>query len=149
MPLANDLREFIELLNSHQVEYLVVGAHALAFHGHPRFTGDLDILVHNEEENAQRAFQAIAAFGFPASGLAASDFQQRDQIIELGRPPQRISILTSLSGVEFGEAWESRVHGHLDHVPVAFLSRECLIRNKKATDRPQDRADVAALESPG
>ena len=147
MRLANDLREFIESLNSHKVEYVIVGAYALAFHGHPRFTGDPDILIHNSKANAERVHQVIAEFGFPAMGLAASDFLQSGQIIQLGRPPQRIDILTSLSGVEFSEAWETRVNGHLDRAPVAFLSRECLIRNKKTTDRPQDRADVEALES--
>lgn len=126
---------------------MIVGAYALAFHGHPRFTGDLDILVYNSQANAERVYSVITKFGFPASGLAVSDFQQSGQIIQLGRPPQRIDILTSLSGVEFSEAWETRVNGYLDGVPVAFISRECLIRNKKATDRPQDRADVEALES--
>lgn len=147
MPLTNDLREFIELLNSHNVEYVVVGAHALAFHGHPRFTGALDILVHNSQANAERVHRVIAEFGFAASALAVSDFRHSGQIIQLGRPPQRIDVLTSLSGVEFAEAWETRASGYLDRVPVSFLSRECLIRNKKATDRPQDRADVEALES--
>jgi hypothetical protein len=88
----------------------------------------------------------MAEFGFPAAGLSASDFQQSGQIIQLGRPPVRIDIVTSISGVGFAEAWESRIDSHLDRVPVAFISRDCLIRNKRATDRPQDRADVEALE---
>lgn len=149
MPLADNLREFVELLNSHKVEYLIVGAHALAFHGHPRYTGDLDILVHNSAENAERVRQVVTEFGFQLANLTAMDFQQSGQIIQLGRPPQRIDILTSLSGVEFSEAWESRIQSEVENVPVAFLSRDCLIRNKKATDRPQDRADVEALEPKG
>jgi hypothetical protein len=147
MLLANDLREFIELLNSRGVEYVIVGAYALAFHGHPRYTGDLDVLVSNSAGNAERLHGAIAEFGFAATGWAVSDFEEGGQIIQLGRPPQRIAILTSLSGVDFAEAWETRIQGHLENIPVAFLSRECLIRNKKATDRPQDRVDIEALES--
>jgi hypothetical protein len=147
MSLTGDLREFIESLNSHGVEFVIVGGFALAFHGHPRYTGDLDILVHASRENAERVYRAITEFGFPAGGLSASDFLERDQIIQLGRPPHRIDILTSLSGVEFAEVWASRILAHLDRLPVAFISRECLIRNKKATNRAQDRADVEALES--
>ena len=147
MPLADDLREFIELLNSHRVEYVIVGGFALAFHGHPRYTGDLDILVHTSQENAERVYRAIREFGFPAAGLSVSDFLEDGQIIQLGRPPHRIDILTSLSGVGFAEVWASRIHADLDRLPVGFISRECLIRNKKATDRVQDRADVEALES--
>jgi Nucleotidyltransferase of unknown function (DUF6036) len=146
MTLADDLREFIELLNSHKAEYLIVGAYALAFHGRPRSTGDLDILIHNSRKNAERIHRVIAEFGFPADGLTAVDFQQSGQIVQLGRPPVRIDILTSISGVSFAEAWESRIDSHIGRVPVAFIGRECLIRNKRATNRPQDRADVEALE---
>jgi hypothetical protein len=109
----------------------------------------LDLLVHNSAENAERVRQAVTEFGFQLANLTAMDFQQSGQIIQLGRPPQRIDILTSLSGVEFSEAWESRIQSEVENVPVAFLSRDCLIRNKKATDRPQDRADVEALEPKG
>ncbi len=104
MPLPSGLREFIELLNSHRVEYLIVGAHALAFHGHPRYTGDIDILVRASPENAGRLEQFISAFGFADSGLGAKDFLTPDQIVQLGQPPHRIDLLTSITGVEFDEA---------------------------------------------
>jgi hypothetical protein len=145
IPLANDLREFVELLNSRGVEYVVVGGFALAFHGHPRFTGDLDILVRNSKENAERVHAVVQEFGFTSPDLSPADFTGSDRIVQLGRPPIRIDILTKASGVGFDEVWQTRVQGDIDGAPVCFMSRECLIRNKKATDRPQDRVDLDAI----
>lgn len=147
MALQKDLRAFIELLNSNKVEYLIVGAFALAYHGWPRYTRDLDILVRPEEENAARIETALRDFGFGSAGLSAEDFKRRYQAIQLGFEPNRIDLLTTLTGVTFEEAWEQRVPAVLDGVPVWFISREHLVRNKRAAGRPQDLADVARIES--
>ena len=145
MRLHSDLREFIELLNSHRVEYLIVGAHALAFHGHPRYTGDIDILVRASPENAGRLEQVISAFGFADTGLGAKDFLTPDRIVQLGQPPHRIDLLTSITGVGFDEAWANRVPAKLEGLSVFFIGRDSLVKNKKATGRTQDRADLEAL----
>ena len=145
MPLHSDLREFIELLNSHRVEYLIVGAHALAFHGHPRYTGDIDILVRASPENAGRLAQVISAFGFADTGLGAKDFLTPDQIVQLGQPPNRVDLLTSITGVGFDEAWANRAPAKLEGLPVFFIGLDSLVKNKKATGRTQDQADLEAL----
>ena len=145
MPLQKDLREFIESLNSRHVEYLIVGAFALAFHGIPRFTGDIDILVRRSPENAARIEEVLVQFSFASLGLSAADFIEADQIIQLGHPPNRIDLLTSITGVEFEDAWDGRVAGSLHGVPVSFISRQCLIQNKRATGRTRDIADLEAL----
>jgi hypothetical protein len=143
--LQNDLREFIELLNSHAVEYLVVGGHAVAFHGHPRFTGDIDFFVRATPENAQRIMDVLQAFGFGGIGVVTGDFLAPNRVVQLGRPPARIDLMTSISGVEFDAAWGSRAPAPLDGQPVSFLGWEDLIRNKKAAGRDKDRADVRKL----
>ena len=145
MKLANDLREFIGLLNSHEVEYVLVGAYAMAFHTRPRYTEDIDILVRPTPENAARVETVLRAFTFTSLGLSASDFEKPEQIVQLGVPPNRIDLITCITGVSFDEAWAGRQHGELDGVPVAFLSKECLIRNKTATGRPKDREDLRRL----
>jgi hypothetical protein len=145
MPLQKDLREFIESLNSHHVEYLIVGAFALGFHGVPRSTGDIDVLVRRSPENASRIEAVLVDFSFASLGLTAADFINADQVIQLGHPPNRVDLLTSITGVEFDEAWAERVAANLHGVPVHFISRQCLIRNKQATGRTQDLADLEAL----
>ena len=140
-----DLREFIESLNSHGVEYLIVGAHALAFHGFPRYTGDVDVLLRPSPENAARVERVLVAFSFASLGLRAADFLDPGRVVQLGSAPNRIDLLTSLTAVTFDEAWDLRVLGDLGGVPVAFLSRETLIKNKRATGRTQDAADVEKL----
>ncbi len=146
MKLSKDLREFIELLNSEHVDYLIVGGFAVAFHGHPRFTGDIDFLVRMSPENAQRMETVVRAFGFASTGLSAADFTVANQIIQLGQPPNRIDVLTSISGVSFDDAWLSRVASTLDGIAVAFIGKDALISNKRATGRPKDLADIAELE---
>ena len=146
MPLPKDWRAFIESLNSSEVEYLIVGAVALAHHGFPRLTGDLDILVHNTPENAQRLERVLHSFGFGELGLRADDFVGAYQVIQLGVAPNRIDLLTSITGVSFDEAWRGRSVAELDGVTVSFIGRQELIRNKRATGRAQDLADVALLE---
>ena len=145
MKLHKDSREFIALLNSHRVDYVIVGAFALAFHGRPRHTGDPDILVRSSSENAARIEKALEAFVFGSAGLAAADFLVPNQMVQLGRPPHRIDLLTSLSGVEFAEIWESRIESDCDGLPVAFIGLDPFVKNKRATNRAQDRADLEAL----
>ena len=145
MRLHKDLREFIGLLNSHGVEYLVVGGYALAFHGVPRYTGDIDLFVRASPENAARVERALAAFGFSSLGLGAADFVQPGPVIQLGLPPNRIDLLTSLTGVDFDEAWAGRAPGELDGLPVCYIGRAAFVKNKRVTGRAQDRADLERL----
>jgi hypothetical protein len=145
MPLPEDWRAFIESLNSKGVEYVVVGAVALAHHGFPRYTGDLDVQVRTSPENAQRLESALAEFGLAALGLKAADFADSYRVIQLGVPPNRINLLTSLTGVTFDEAWASRVEAVVGETRVNFIGREALILNKRLTGRAQDRADLEAL----
>lgn len=147
MILDADLRALLALLTEHRVEYLVVGGHAVAFHGYPRFTEDLDLFLRAEPENASRVIAALEAFGFGSLGLSAADFVADDRVVQLGRAPNRVDLLTRLWGVDFEDAWSRRVAGELGDIAVWILSRADLIRNKRATGRPQDIADAAALEA--
>ncbi|MBZ5671973.1 MAG: hypothetical protein LAO04_19885 [Acidobacteriia bacterium] len=145
MLLPEDWRAFIELLNSNGVEYVIVGAVALAYHGLPRYTGDLDILVRNSPENARRLESVLAAFGFAALGLKAADLIEPDRVIQLGVPPNRIDILTSITGIPFEQAWSERIQVDAEGIPVNFIGRQALVRNKRLTGRTQDKADLEAL----
>ena len=146
MELPEDWRAFIELLNSNGVEYLLVGAVALAYHGVPRYTGDLDILVRNSPENARRLEAVLAGFGFSSLGLGAADFVDSYQVIQLGVVPTRIDLLTSLTGVSFEEAWHGRVEAEFTGIRTNVIGRQALVQNKRSTGRPQDLADLEALE---
>src|SRR5438045_1910180 len=146
MSLSADLREFIELLNSRGVEYVIVGAHSLAFHARPRYTGDLDILVRPSPENADKIVTLLGDFGFEATDLAQSDFTAPEQMIQLGRVPNRIDLLTGISGVAVDDAFRTKISTKMEGVPVFVLSKELLIRNKRAVGRRQDVADLEALE---
>jgi hypothetical protein len=128
-------------------EYLVVGAHALAAHGRPRATGDLDIWVRPTAGNARRVHAALAAFGAPLDELTVEDLTQPDLIYQIGVVPARIDILTGISGVEFAEAWAGRMTIRIGELEVPVIGREALIRNKRAAGRPRDLADVAELEA--
>lgn len=145
--LDEDLRELLALLIAHGADFLVAGGHAVAFHGYPRYTEGLDLYVRATPENGARIVAALEAFGFGSLGLTANDFTADDRVIQLGRAPNRVDLLTRLWGVEFDEAWSRRVEASLDSMHVAMLGRADLIRNKRATARPQDLADVAALEA--
>ena len=146
MSLSADWKEFIELLNSNGAEYVIVGAHSLAFHGQPRFTGDLDILVRPATENARKLISILRQFGFSEMKITENDFVEPGQVIQLGRAPNRIDLLTSLSGVGVDEAFATKVAAQLDTLPVFILSKELLMRNKRAVGRPQDIADLDHLE---
>lgn len=143
--LQPDLREFIKLLNSHDVEYVVVGGHAVAFHGHPRFTGDIDFLIRTTPENVSRVLTVLGVFGFGDLGIVEQDLLERGRVLQLGHPPNRIDVLTSISGVDFDSAWEQRVQTLLDDQPVALLGWDELIRNKRAAGRQKDLADLEKL----
>jgi len=141
-------RDFCELLacfNDRGVSALIVGAYALGFHGAPRMTGELDILVETSPDNASRVMDALADFGFGDVGLSAKDFQQPDVVIQLGVPPVRIDLLTGISGITWDEAWQGRVPGELGGVPASFLGLRELQRNKRAVGRHKDLADLEAL----
>jgi predicted nucleotidyltransferase len=144
--LTKDLYEFVALLVERQVEFVIVGAFALAFHGHPRYTGDIDFLVRNSKTNATKLEAVIAEFGFASTGLTANDFYDPDVVIQLGQPPNRIDLLTKVDGVEFDQIWENRVTGFLAGLPVSYISLSDFLQNKHASGRPKDVADVAALE---
>ena len=143
--LQADLREFIILLNSHNVEYVIVGGHAVAFHGHPRFTGDIDFLIRTTPQNVSRVLAVLDAFGFGNLGIVEQDLLERGRILQLGQPPNRIDVLTSISGVDFDSAWEQRVQTLMDDQPVALLGWNELIRNKRAAGRQKDLADLERL----
>lgn len=144
--LDKDLRELLELFRSHGVEFLVVGGHAVAFHGRPRLTEDLDLFVRADAENGQRIVDALRAFGFESLDLSPADFHADDRVIQLGRAPNRVDLLTKLYGVEFADAWGRRVAAQLGDVEVSMIGRDDLIRNKRATGRTQDLADAEFLE---
>jgi hypothetical protein len=145
MKLSKDLREFVELLSSRRIKYLLVGGHAVAFHGFPRFTGDVDFFIDTSPENAAQVAAAVGDFGFASLGLTEADFREPETIIQLGRPPHRIDLLTSITAVSFQEAWQSRVETDLDGIPVWVISKDLLVRNKLAVGRPQDLADAKRI----
>lgn len=146
MRLNKDSREFIELLNSRRVDYVIVGAHSLAFHGRPRYTGDLDILVRPGDDNATKLVGLLNEFGFAEASFKQTDFTEARQVIQLGRPPNRIDLLTSLTGVATDEAFASKIAAEIDGTPIFVLSKEMLIQNKRAVGRPQDLADLDDLK---
>jgi hypothetical protein len=147
--LDPDFREFVEVFVANDVRFLIVGGFAVAAHGLPRYTGDLDAWIWVSSENASRVVRALEAFGFAGLGLTEDDFTQSDRVVQLGYPPYRIDILTSIEGVEFDEAWSRRVVFELDGVRVPFIGRDDLLTNKRVAGRPQDIADVERLTNQG
>jgi hypothetical protein len=141
-----DWREWLESLNASGVEYVVVGGIALAFHGIVRYTGDLDVLVHASASNSERLVHALRRFGFGSLQLAAADFTAPDRVVQLGYPPGRIDILTSIDGVSWEQVHAGAVAGDYAGVPVRYISRHDLVRNKRATGRAQDVVDAERLE---
>ena len=145
MEVQPDFRDLLGLFNVHKVEYMIVGAYALAFHGVPRFTGDLDIFIRSDSENARRILQALDEFGFKSVGLTLEDFQSADKVVQLGVPPVRVDIITSLTGVSWEEAFSGRAEGKYGDMPVYYIGREQFIANKRALGRKRDFADLEAL----
>ncbi len=148
MDLAPDFDEFCALLTAREVEFVIVGAHALAFHGAPRFTGDLDVLVRPTEENGRRVLEAISEFGFPTAPLTAADIVGGTKVIEMGVAPVQIHVMSQIDGVTWDEVWASREAGPFGPRTVAFIGRDAFLRNKRAAGRPKDLADVEALREP-
>ncbi len=144
--LNQDFKEFIALLNNNEVRYLVVGGYAVAVHGHPRYTKDLDVWIELNPQNAANVIKALDQFGFGTLGLKVDDFLVPDQVIQLGHAPNRIDLFVSLEGVEFKECYESKFEVLIDETTVNFIDIENLKKNKKATGRLQDLADVENLE---
>lgn len=147
MRLDPDFNEFIALLLDHEVAFLVVGGYAVAAHGHPRYTGDLDLWILVDRTNAERLIGVLKAFGFGSLGLSADDFLVRDQVVQLGREPIRIDLLTGLDGVQFDECASRSVNVDVDGMNVPFISRADLLANKRASGRAQDLADIEALDA--
>jgi len=145
MEIQEDFNALLASFNANKVEYLVVGGYALAFHGAPRFTGDLDLFVNPQSENAQHILDALKDFGFDSLELKAEDFMRLNQVVQLGVPPVRIDIITSLDGVAWEEAWAGRVEGAYGDTPVSFIGRKEFLANKKALGRARDLADIEAL----
>jgi hypothetical protein len=143
--MHQDFKDLLSEFNAHAVEYLVVGAHALAAHGHVRATKDMDVWVRPTRANARRVVDALAAFGAPLHGASIDDFAGPDFVLQIGVQPIRIDVLTSITNVTFDEAWPSRLQATFDGAPVGVLSKQHLIQNKSATGRPQDLADVDFL----
>lgn len=145
MIFERDFVDFIRLLNVYHVEYLIVGAHALAFHGRPRHTGDLDIWIKPSKDNASKMLTVLDDFGFGSLSIEEKDFLKEGYVTQLGYPPLRIGILNSISGVEFDEAYSNKTEGKVEDLRVNFINVKEFIKNKKATGRPKDLADIAAL----
>lgn len=143
--LNRDFKEFIELLNSNKVKYLILGGYAVAFHGHPRYTKDLDVWLESSEENADKTIQVLKDFGFGALGLTKEDFLLEGQVVQLGYPPSRIDLINSPSGVDFKTCYASRIEFDIEGVIICVIDVENLKKNKRASGRLQDLADVEKL----
>lgn len=144
--LTSDFREFAALLNSNRVEYLVVGGYALAAYGHPRYTGDLDFWVGTDPANADRLVGALVQFWFGSVGISRDDFIEHNRVIQLGFPPGRIDLLTSIDGVEFAPCYARRMTVPIDGLDLHFIGLEDFKANKKAVGRLQDLADLQVLD---
>lgn len=145
--MISDFRDVLVALREAEVRFLVVGAHALAAHGVPRVTGDLDVWVEPNVANAARVWSALVQFGAPLEslGISESDFVQPDQVVQIGLPPYRLDVMTSISGVSFEDAWAGRLAGSLFDVPVSFIGLDAFLRNKRSSGRPKDLDDIRSL----
>jgi len=146
MDVQKDFADLCSLLNEQGVEFLIVGGYAVGYHGAPRFTGDLDILIHPDVKHVEKMLQALTHFGFPAQELAADYVLGREKILQLGRQPVQVHLMTNITGVDWEEAWASRSQGHYGDVQVCYIGKRELIANKRATGRTKDLADAEALE---
>jgi len=145
--LNADFRDLLTQFSDSSVEFVVVGAYALAFHGAPRASGDIDVFIRPTRANAERVLEALAGFGAPveSAGVTADELSRPGMVYQIGLPPRRIDIMTELSGVTFDEVWESRVTANVEGRPIAFIGRGALLKNKAAAGRPKDLADIARL----
>ena len=145
--LSKDLSEFIALLNRHKVRFLLVGGFAVAFHGYPRNTGDIDFFIEASTANAKRVLKAVKDFGFGKLDITLSDLAKAGTIIQLGFPPNRIDLITKISGVSFAQCWDSKESAHFYGHKIFIISKKDLIKNKRASGRPKDRLDINELKS--
>ena len=143
--LNKDFNEFLQSLNNNGVRYLVIGGYAVAFHGHPRYTKDIDVWIDRSPENAQRLINAFDEFGFASMNLTSEQFQQPRKVFQFGYPPRRIDILTSPTGIEFDDCYRRRIEETMDGVLIPFISLEDLKVAKRASGRLQDLADLENL----
>ncbi|NOT00431.1 MAG: hypothetical protein HOP29_07360 [Phycisphaerales bacterium] len=144
-----DFRDLLAEFNAQRVDFIIVGAHAVAAHGHVRATNDFDVWIRPDAVNASRVLRALGAFGAPLHGLSVTDLSQPGLIFQIGVPPLRIDILTAIDGVEFEDAWPARVPMSFAGQPATVLSRDHLIKNKRASARSQDLADIERLLDSG
>ncbi|MFB3925054.1 MAG: hypothetical protein ACE14T_03290 [Syntrophales bacterium] len=145
MEVQRDFEDLFALLNAHKVDYIIIGAYALAYHGAPRYTGDIDILVRPDEKNAGRILDALKEFGFDSLGLSPDDFSIPGQVVQLGTAPVRVDIVTSITGVPWEEAYKGRAEGPYGKIKVYYLGKDQFISNKRALGRKKDMADLEAL----
>ena len=143
--LSKDFKDFVTLLNSNEVDYLVVGGYAMALHGRPRYTGDLDVWIGNRVGTAAKMMKVLHEFGFGNLGLTEADFIKPDHVVQLGYPPFRIDLLTNIDGVDFETAWKNRQKIVHDDQLLYFIGLSELKRNKQATGRPRDLDDLESL----
>ena len=146
MILNPDFKEFFQLLNKNKVRYLVIGGYAVAFHGYPRYTKDIDIWLWINTENAINVVQTLDDFGFESLGLSLEDFLESETIIQIGHPPNRIDLIMTASGVDFEECYQFKIEEEIDGVIIPFIDLDNLKKNKLATGRTQDMADIENLE---
>jgi predicted nucleotidyltransferase len=144
--LNENFRDMLLALSDEGVEYLLIGAYALAAHGSPRATGDIDFWVRADAENANRVWSALHKFGAPTSQIVVGDFATADVVFQIGLPPQRIDILTSISGVEFADAWKSRMVVEIDGISVPVIGLRELLINKSSSGREKDLADIPTIK---
>ncbi len=147
LPMLNkDFKEFVKLLNSRNVEYLIVGGYALAAHGHPRYTGDIDIWISTSENNASLVLEALQEFGFGELGITAADLLAPKSVVQLGYPPARIDLLSSIDGVSFADCYAGRIVMRIDEVDLPVINVADFRTNKLAAGRLKDLADIEALD---
>lgn len=144
--LTKDFKEFVELLEKHKAEYLIVGGYAVGFHGYPRYTGDLDIWLNPTKSNAEKIVCAVNEFGFTSYKLTVEDFTKEENVIQLGYPPLRIDLMTTLDGVDFKTCYKHKEEITIEGVKINFISYKDLIKNKKTTGRHKDIDDIENLK---
>jgi Nucleotidyl transferase AbiEii toxin, Type IV TA system len=145
IPFNPDFKDLLSCLLAAEVRFLLVGGYALAFHGHPRATKDMDVWVEPTRENAERVLRALGVFGAPTHDVTADDFADPRTVFQIGVPPRRVDVVCSIEGVAFDEAWSDREDLHLDEIEVPVIGLEAMLANKQATGRAQDIADAEVI----
>jgi predicted nucleotidyltransferase len=146
MELDKDFKEFLALLNQQEVEYLIVGGYAVAFHGHPRYTGDIDVWINPTHANGAKLIRAIEAFGFEVDPLKQIDFERETVAFHLGSPPVRIDIMNRISGMEFLDCYPGRIEMEIEGITIYYIGQQDLIANKRASGRQKDLGDIENLQ---